>query len=175
MSGDKNVLIYCLIENLSADVMKVREVHRLRDETMESAPPIFPKIMIARVLHETALPLPDPMAVPAPEVVSVLVEDLHLSVQVARGVSLSYHFQDVDLLRPGQLWGSKAGGEEIFVFLLHSLHNVGPVVRHLPQPLRYWGRDRELLLRDLFPLITAVGAVSVWWSIWLMANSINHF
>ena len=103
MSGDKNVLIYCLIENLSADVMKVRELHCLRDETMESAPPIFPKIMIARVLHETALPLPDPMAVPAPEVVSVLVEDLHLSVQVARGVSLSYYFQNVDLLRPGQL------------------------------------------------------------------------
>ena len=99
----KHVTKYCLIENLSPDVMKVREVNCLSDETLKSALPIFSKIMIARVLHETALPLPDPMAVPAPEVVSVLVEDLHLSVQVARGVSLSYYFQNVDLLRPGQL------------------------------------------------------------------------
>ena len=104
----KHVTKYCLIENLSSDVMKVREVNCLSDETIESPPDIFSKIMIARVLHETALPLPDPMTVPTPEVISVLVEDLHLTVQVARGVGFSDHFENVGFIRPGLLCGSKA-------------------------------------------------------------------
>ena len=89
----------CLVENLSADVMKLREVNRLSDETLETAALIFPEIMIARVLHQTALTLPHSLAVPAPEVISVLVEDLHLSLQVARGVRLSDHFENLDVLR----------------------------------------------------------------------------
>ena len=93
----------CLIEDLSADVMKVREVRCLSDASMEFPPAIFSQNVISRVQHETSLSLPDPMAVPTPEVISVLIEDFRLTVEVAGGVSFSDHFDNVNLVSPGQL------------------------------------------------------------------------
>ena len=83
--------------------MKVLEVNRLSDETMEFAPAILSQIMIARVQDETPLALPDPVAVATPEVVSVLIEDLHLALQLAGGVSFSDHSENVVLLSGGQM------------------------------------------------------------------------